>query len=52
MKNNQIIFNPLSYNSMYIKQMESRIHRNKKQVEVDLNKLNQQIKTINKVRQF
>ena len=36
---------------MYIKQMEDRINRKKKN-EVDLDKLNQQIKTINKVRKF
>ncbi len=51
MKNNNIIFNPLSYNPMYIKQMEDRINRKKKN-DIDLDRLNQQIKTINKVRKF
>ena len=45
------IFNPLSYNPMYIKQMEDRINRKKKN-DIDLDRLNQQIKTINKVRKF
>ena len=51
MKNNNIIFNPLSYNPMYIKQMEDRINRKKKN-DIDLDRLNQQIKTINKVKKF
>jgi len=36
---------------MYIKQMEDRINRKKKN-DIDLDRLNQQIKTINKVKKF
>lgn len=51
MKNNKVVLNSFSYNPMFFKQMEDRINRKKKN-DIDLDKLNQQIKTINKVRKF
>lgn len=51
MKKDKIIFNPFSYNPIFFKQMEDRINRKKKN-NVDLDKLNQQIKIINKVKKF